>query len=90
MKKIGAWVGIITGIISIIGVATNTIVSAADKRYIQQKSMEQFYNKKRIDELDDKIFTIQFKVNQGTATPLDKALLDKYMRERQKLLLPVE
>ena len=56
-----------------------------DKRYLQLSSFEAIEKKKEIKLLDNKIFKLEFKVNSGKATPLEKALLSRYKSQLQAL-----
>ena len=43
------------------------------------------FKEKQITDLHDKIFIHQFKIDNNTATPLDKALLGRYLNQLETL-----
>jgi len=77
----------ISGIIFLISSMWGVVQAAAavDERYVHQTSFDERMDKMRIRQLEDEIFKLEFKVADGTATPLDKALLQRYKSELQSL-----
>jgi hypothetical protein len=91
-------------LVSVVGVfvAVNTVddryAHATDvSKQFQQEDQKQIEIQKQVrsvgiemrrKQLDDYIFTYEYKVQTKQATPLDKALLDRYKREMQTLPIP--
>lgn len=91
-------------LVSVVGifVAVNTVddryAHATDvNKQFQQEDQKQIEIQKQVrsvgiemrrKQLDDYIFTYEYKVQTKQATPLDKALLDRYKREMQTLPIP--
>lgn len=91
--KVWIWlrrIGIIMGIFSastfsLWGLAEAAVVYKFDKRYVQIISFEIVKREERVLNLQEKIFILQFKLENKTATILDKALLLRYKSELQLL-----
>ncbi len=81
----------IASIVTFFWAVDSHYVSAADfSQY--QRSQEKFQHQQQQGfkdyqrrELDNKIFELQFKVNEGSASNLEKAQLDRYKRQRRDL-----
>lgn len=87
---------------SFYGMAEAAIAFKLDQRYLQSSEIEIKKNldpryitiagyaaikkNERISNLQEKIFTLEFKVQQDKASPLDKALLQRYKTELYILL----
>ena len=66
--------------------------SALDSKYAKasdvadvKRQLKEAVTELRIVDLEDKIFMLELKVNQGTATPIDIALLNRYKRQLDSL-----
>jgi len=96
LKRTGLILGILSACgLSIWGIAEAAIAYKLDQRYIQIERIETDldpryvtiagYKSAKLEErkqwLQDEIFKLTFKINSGTATPLEKALLQKYQNE---------
>ena len=78
----------------VIGTAAALLVSifAVDDRYVHNDSFESFKKSTsasivdlRVSGLQDNIFALTYKVNTGKATNLDKALLQRYRAQLNRL-----
>ena len=72
---------LVIGALSAIGGGLYGVAEAAitlDNRYMKVADYKAIEKGKQITNLENKIFALQFKVNKGTATALEKALLERY------------
>jgi len=72
---------LIIGALSAMGGGIWGVAEAAitlDSRYMHVADYKAIEKSKQINSLENKIFALQFKVNKGIATPLEKAMLDRY------------
>lgn len=72
---------IIGGVISALGGGMYGIAEAAitlDNRYLKVSTFKAIKKVERIEKLEDKIFELNFKVQDGKASSMDKALLDRF------------
>ena len=77
LKKIMLVIGVLSAVSAgIWGVAEAAIT--LDNRYMHVADYKAIEKGKRINSLENKIFALQFKVNGGKASPLEKALLERY------------
>jgi len=82
LKKIGVIVGIVMAVGGALwGSAQAAIYYHLDERYVQVASYVDAKKQERIAFLNDKIFILTFKVNSGTASPIEHALLERYKNE---------
>lgn len=89
LKKIGTIIGIVVSVCGALwGTAQATIYYHLDERYVQVTDYKASVKEQEIKDLEDKIFELNFKVQNGTATPLEKAQLERYKSRLQKLLGP--
>jgi len=56
-----------------------------DQRYLQITEFKNITRLNRIQQLNDMLFQINFKINNNTATPLDKAMKERYENELRQL-----
>jgi len=59
----------------------NEFAHASDITQIQTQ-----INDKNVQDLQDKIFLYEFKVNEGTANSLDKALLERHKSQLSRII----
>lgn len=80
--------------VSIIGsIATiYTAVIFIDERFVhaadfaaQVEKQEQVLRDFRAQQLEDKVFELDFKIQSGVDTPLDRALKERYLQQLQRL-----
>jgi len=77
LKKIMLVIGAFTAISGgIWGIAEAAIT--IDSRYMHVADYKAIEKNKSITKLENKIFSLQFKVNSGKASPLERAMLDRY------------
>ena len=77
LKKIMLIIGVLSAAGGgIWGVAEAAI--ALDSRYMHVADYKSIEKRKSIIKLENKIFALQFKVNKGKASPLERAMLDRY------------
>jgi len=82
-----------TKITTLIGIFTIVGMSYAgfaviDNRYAhagELKQLEKKIDANRISDLEDKIFSLQFKIQSGEGTALDAALLERYQNQMNVL-----
>jgi len=90
-----AIIGTFIGVFVAMWAVEDRYVSAADFSQYQQRqeafsiqqhtAQENRYRDFRKQQIDDQLFELEFKVNQGTATPLDKAKIERLRRQLQDL-----
>lgn len=56
-----------------------------DSRYMKVSDYKSIKTQERIKYLEEQIFMLNFKVENGTATSLDKAMLERYKSELASL-----
>lgn len=77
LKKIMLVIGVLSAIGGgIWGVAEAAI--ALDARYLHAADYKSIEKSRSIRNLENKIFSLQFKVNKGVATALERAMLERY------------
>lgn len=90
-----AVVGTFVGVLVAMWAVEDRYVSAADFSQYQQRqeafsiqqqsSQDRRYKEFRRQQIDDQLFELQFKLDNGTATPLDKAKIKRLQRQLNDL-----
>jgi hypothetical protein len=90
-----AIIGTFLGVIAAMWAIEDRYVSAADFSQYQQRqeafilqsqsAADKRQKNFRKQIIDDQLFELQFKVNQGTASPLDKAKIERLQRQLREL-----
>lgn len=90
-----AIIGTFLGVIAAMWAVEDRYVSAADFSSYQQRqeafsiqqqsAQDRRYKDFRRQQIDDQLFELQFKLDNGTATPLDKAKIKRLQRQLNDL-----
>lgn len=77
----------IISIASVIVAMTTIITSvyAFDGRYLKVSDFNQYQVQSEVRRLEDEIFVLEFKVQNGTATALDRAMLERLKSRLESL-----
>lgn len=87
IRKWAAITGIVIAVCGALwGSAQAAIYYHLDERYVQVASYVDAKKQERVAFLNDQIFILNFKVSGGSATNLERALLEKYRNELRILI----
>lgn len=88
LKEHPITIGTVATIVGLLGA-----FAAFDARYALASDVEKFkqetskeIRQNRVDGYEDKIFELQLKIESKQATPVDKAMLERYKNKRESIM----